>query len=471
MRFTGVTREINADGGTFTTDVIERLARKYSNINHKIFRLYPQYSLTAIIEGLGYVKGIDGISKSGQSINGCYLEWELIGENNMAVNVATGGATGVVGANFTTFNLCLESNFFNQNDVAKTENGQLLFFESNAIPQPSGKYLYEVSLFTSNPAETIDASVWLNNTRRIAYSYNAHSELNDNGYIKSRRVTEVHREYVTTFRHDMTISGHANMTQYQIVDDKSGLSFFISHAEKMLYEMVALTKERILLEGRSTVDSNGIPRKIDKRTKLPIIAGNGLEAQLDASCKQNYTTLTKRMLQDVIAEVLHKSGKSDGVDIMLMTGTQGMRMFLDLMENSLKIGDNVYATRNGDKVTVGANFTKYIYGDSTITVARNYALDYREDAVELDDEGYPLTSSKMFFIDKSKYDGEPNLMAFHQNGAAMVVNTIKGVGGLDGKSSGEVASPVHASRKIVLGTIGLRVLNPYSSMILEKKVV
>jgi hypothetical protein len=472
MRFTGVTREITTQGGAFTTNYLERFFRKYQNTKHKIARLYPQFSLSAIVEGMGNVKGVEGLSKSGKSVNGNYVEWELLGESTMAVNFANGGTTGTaVGGNLTTFNICLDSDYFNQNDVGKIESGQLLFFESNAIPQASGKYLYQVSIFGADLNETVNANKYCVPGRRISYSYNAQGELSDKGYIKSRKGSEMHREYITTWRHDFEISGHANMTEYEIVDDNSGVKFFISHAEKIFYENIFFTKERILLEGRSTIDKNGIVRKFDPRTKQPIYAGNGIEAQLDKSCKQTYTKLTKNMLKEAIYEVAERSGKSDGIDIMLMTGSQGERMFLDLMEDSLKLGDNVYATRSGNNITLGGNFNKFIYGNHTITVAKNYVLDYKEDATELDSEGKPLSSSKMFFIDKSKYDGEPNLMAMHQNGFAMVVNTILGVGGKDGKSSGEVSSPVHASKKIAMGSIGLRVLNPYSSLILEKKVV
>ena len=472
MRFTGVTREITTQGGAFTTNYLERFFRKYQNTKHKIARLYPQFSLSAIVEGLGNVKGVNGLSKSGKSVNGVYDEWELLGENTMAVNFVAGGTTGTaVGGGLNTFTICLESDYFNQNDVIKIESGQLLLVESNAIPQASGRFLYSVSIFSGDLNETVNADRYCSVGRRASYSYNSQGELSDMGYIKSRKGSEMHREYITTWRHDFTISGHANMTEYEIVDDKSGVRFFISHAEKMFYEMVFFTKERILLEGRSSVDSNGIVRKFDPRTKQPLYAGNGIEAQLDKSCKESYTYLTKNMLKEAISEVAHRSGKSDGIDIMLMTGMRGEKNFLDLMENSLKSGDNVYASRSGNDIVMGGNFTKYIYGNNTITVTRNHALDYTEDAVEKDEDGYPLSSSKMFFIDKSKYDGEPNLTALHQNGFSLVVNDIYGVGGKDGKSSGVVSSPVHATKKVAMGSLGLRVLNPYSSLILEKKVV
>jgi hypothetical protein len=174
------------------------------------------------------------------------------------------------------------------------------------------------------------------------------------------------------------------------------------------------------------------------------------------------------MLQEAIAEAEYRSGGSDGVELLLVTGTRGYHSFMRLMEDSLKIGDNVYATRSGNQVSLGANFNKYIFGNSSITITRNYALDYKNEADILDEDGYPLRSSKMFFIDRSKYEGEPNISVFHQNGLDMVINDIYGVGGKDGKSSGVVSSPVHGSKKIVIGTIGLKVLNPYSSIILEK---
>jgi hypothetical protein len=48
----------------------------------------------------------------------------------------------------------------------------------------------------------------------------------------------------------------------------------------------------------------------------------------------------------------------------------------------------------------------------------------------------------------------------------MVSNKYVGVGGLDGVSSGEVASPVAGSKRILWGYASIAVFNPYKSAVL-----
>lgn len=61
-----------------------------------------------------------------------------------------------------------------------------------------------------------------------------------------------------------------------------------------------------------------------------------------------------------------------------------------------------------------------------------------------------------------------NSAMFSLKGADMVTNKYVGVGGLDGRSSGEVASPVAGSKRIIWGYASIAVFNPYRSAILRE---
>jgi len=65
-------------------------------------------------------------------------------------------------------------------------------------------------------------------------------------------------------------------------------------------------------------------------------------------------------------------------------------------------------------------------------------------------------------------NGRAPLGLFTLKGGDMISNKYVGVGGLDGLSSGEVASPVAGSKKILWGYSGLAVFNPYRSYILRE---
>jgi hypothetical protein len=58
-----------------------------------------------------------------------------------------------------------------------------------------------------------------------------------------------------------------------------------------------------------------------------------------------------------------------------------------------------------------------------------------------------------------------------KDGRSFITGDLDGVGGQDGKTSGKVATPLDGSSKIIIGTMGLILHNPYSSYMLEKKVI
>ena len=57
---------------------------------------------------------------------------------------------------------------------------------------------------------------------------------------------------------------------------------------------------------------------------------------------------------------------------------------------------------------------------------------------------------------------------FTLNGGDFITNKFIGVGGRNGLSSGEVSSPVAASKLINWGYSGVGVFNPYRSFILRE---
>jgi hypothetical protein len=64
--------------------------------------------------------------------------------------------------------------------------------------------------------------------------------------------------------------------------------------------------------------------------------------------------------------------------------------------------------------------------------------------------------------------GRPNLAMFTLAGSEMISGTLRGMGGLKGNASGEVATSVHGSQYHILGYSGAVLFNPYKSFILEE---
>lgn len=62
--------------------------------------------------------------------------------------------------------------------------------------------------------------------------------------------------------------------------------------------------------------------------------------------------------------------------------------------------------------------------------------------------------------------GKPGIASYTFKGGELIHNVITGVGGLNGLSSGPVASPVAGTKLVNFGYAGVAVFNPYRSVIL-----
>lgn len=67
--------------------------------------------------------------------------------------------------------------------------------------------------------------------------------------------------------------------------------------------------------------------------------------------------------------------------------------------------------------------------------------------------------------------GKPAMAMFTFKGGDLIHNYIVGVGGRSGLASGEVSSPVAASKLVNWGYAGTAVFNPYRSVILMSEEV
>jgi len=70
----------------------------------------------------------------------------------------------------------------------------------------------------------------------------------------------------------------------------------------------------------------------------------------------------------------------------------------------------------------------------------------------------------------STYDGVKNIQMIAKDGRSFITGLVAGIGGEDGKTSGAASSTLDGSSKTIIGTMGVVLHNPYSSMMLEKKV-
>ncbi len=96
----------------------------------------------------------------------------------------------------------------------------------------------------------------------------------------------------------------------------------------------------------------------------------------------------------------------------------------------------------GGYVKVGATFDTYEYAGNQVTFVVDRALTR-----EYPTKGYGVSID----LTADKTSGTPAIAKFSLTGKDFMTNKITGVGGYDGKTSGEVASNVAASKLVMMG--------------------
>jgi len=109
-----------------------------------------------------------------------------------------------------------------------------------------------------------------------------------------------------------------------------------------------------------------------------------------------------------------------------MTGTGGMREFDKAMKNMLKsdtyrqFNDGKFVDGSGRNLALTGFFTRYEHVDGhSVTVIKNELFDRGPVAMASQKHpisGLPLESYRMVFLDRSSYDGKPNLQMLTKKG-------------------------------------------------------
>lgn len=96
----------------------------------------------------------------------------------------------------------------------------------------------------------------------------------------------------------------------------------------------------------------------------------------------------------------------------------------------------------GGYVKVGATFDSYVFAGNEVSFVVDRALTR-----EYPDKGYGVCID----LTADKTSGTPALAKFSITGKDFLTNKVSGVGGMDGKTSGEVSSNVAGSKLIMHG--------------------
>lgn len=113
----------------------------------------------------------------------------------------------------------------------------------------------------------------------------------------------------------------------------------------------------------------------------------------------------------------------------------------------------------GGYIKVGATFDTYVYAGNQITFIVDRALTR-----EYPNKGYGVCID----LTADKTTGTPAIAKFTLAGKDFITNKVLGIGGYDGKSSGEVASNVAGSKLVMMAYAGMAAFTPYRSVIIRE---
>lgn len=472
---------------TATMRELEKLFAVAPNLAAKTIRLFPQHSISFLTEGLGEIYDIKAQSDSFVGVNDKQYKWKIRGHQVPRVKFAArvtggilgpGGVTDAQGANGAEFIVAFNSSYYNPYDIIKLEDNSLLFVTAGPVFVGEGVWEYTVRVNTNSPSESVAAAL-LAAGRDSGPAGKAFPELSDRGYLSTTQAHEEHVNYLTKVRYDWTWSADAAATKYLIEDivPHNGKAVKVNYVTDELFraamEQFHLNKEMELIYGRSTMDANGRCFLQDPKTGQDIVKGDGLIAQIADSQKQTYSKLTIGLLEDAMSDLSLRSPKPTGNTWLMTTGREGYKEFGRIMRAEHKSGwslqPNSYVQTKNGKIQLGAEYNAYTFQGNTIVVNVNGVFDHPANPSVKDSNGKPLESSKFLFIDMSTYDGVKNIQMIAKDGRSFITGLVAGIGGEDGKTSGAASSTLDGSSKTIIGTMGVVLHNPYSSMMLEKK--
>lgn len=291
-------------------------------------------------------------------------------------------------------------------------------------------------------------------------------------YVKYQSNVEKHRGYISTHRVDDTYSALYKAMENVFISIGKGEGngkmsetiYKMDTVEKNLLQNFLYVRNNGLLFNKCNVDKNGKATISDPDTGRPIYIGDGIIPQVERfASKYVYTTLTVDAFQTAMSMMCQKAESATGNKFIFLCNEKMwhdvQRNLSTWLANFKTCGTYLWSKAANGYVNVGATFDSYEFAGNTISfkVDRTFSREYG------DNKGFGL------FLDLTadKTSGTPAIEMFTLKGGDFISNKLPGVGGLDGLSSGLVASTVAGSKLINWGYSGIAVFNPYRSFILR----
>ena len=400
---------------------------------------YPEdFAISKLTEGVGNVDYVDSFE---------YQYPIMKGDMDPMDSVVTATTTTNAGLGFSLFQVTFKHRRFKFQNLITSPSGVVCRIAEQ--PKANGQnYDYLLQIMGNNSLATVPATdlaagiEWERGASPVEYeeSVGVETEQQYPGRAKNQ---------LTTLRSSMKFAGHIaalpiggsasaqfdkvkfDMPMRQGGGGVTTFKYWMDWAEwQFLMKMRRYKEIDYWTSEYNRMPDGTIPQR--GPSGKPILRGDGILNQI-TNVETYSGQLTAKRFEQIATRLFYGISGAEKKHIQLHTGTLGMRIFNEAMQDKLKSyftteqTQNTFVTKNGDKLSLGAYFNTYKTRDGhTITVHRNPVFDLIHRNYPKY-EGLPSFSGEFIFLDLSTYNGIPNVKMVTRKGREMVRKVVAGI--------------------------------------------
>ena len=425
-----------------------------------VANLYPQYTASHMTEALMNVWDPGDKRKGFKSIDSYTVEWDIKVNRIHKVRITEASGTGI---NKSDIMFYMPENYYNKFDVFVVEETRQQFRVVNR-PQrvADNSWLVIAQIHDGSYESAVTPADLAGKLTRFVTNYMP--ELHEEGYVRYQSNLEKHRASIATHRADVDMSAQYRAMEDIFINIAKGdkeVTYQMNSAEKDCLDSFMEARNNALLWGKSNLDKNFKPTAFDPETGRPVVSSDGIVAQIERfATKFVFEQLNVEYFKKVIMALVAKCENPSGNTFVMICNTPFMMEIQRVLDTTLKdykIDAPFLYNKVGDKVRLGAQYDGYSYMGNTLIFKLDRSFD-----IEYPDRKFGV----MVDLTADGTTGRAALEMLTFRGTELVHNWIVGVGGKDGRSSGEVSSRVSATKIVNWGTAGVILYNPYRSVIM-----
>lgn len=430
--------------------------------------LYPELTMTYLTDSLMNVYMNESKGNQFQQIDSMFFEWDIEVNYIKQVNIVEDVTD--TGLNFSPIRIVFDQKYYEKGDTFTLENRQeLLVRQSPKILAP-GRWEYIVTTAGNNANEAVDLN-FATAGRKTRWRSCYFPEISERGFSKFHTSVEKHRNHITRHRASVSYSQTYKALEDVFIqtgkggkDGKEDMFYKLNKSEKDCLDTLYFAKNQALLFGKSNFDINGKCMLQDENGQ-DIPKGDGAITQVERYCdKLVFSTLSVSIFDEALHTLRSKSQKSKGNKYVFMINdmmdNQVGKVLREYLRTYAQDGTYFFSKDNGT-VQVGADFDTYMVQGNQISFVVDRCLSH-----EYPDRAYGV------FLDLSHdlSTGRPAISSFTLRGGEMITGNLPGLGGMDGRTSGQISTSVSGSEYHLMAYAGVAVFNPYRAFILEESI-